>query len=157
MTQTTRALAYYRKNYLFGVARPGALVIDDGSLTCLSNDLSVVFSIPAGLLRIKEGFGIFKIYSGDQRVSVVTPVGATTSPRPSDQLSQFLTGEIGMPGRTTGAGAVAGGVMLGNALGGAFGAAGAAGGVVGEAAMIKRYVSGQRELRAWLEQVAHTS
>lgn len=87
----TLALTYYRKNYLFGVARPGALMYDGVSLSLYANDLSQVWSAPLSAVQVKKGMGILTVKINGSKASILTAVGGTTSPGPSPQLRHFLT------------------------------------------------------------------
>lgn len=62
-TSQQRKFIYYRKNYLFGIARPGALVFDGTSLSCYDNALQSVFNIPLGSLTVKEGSASLKYFN----------------------------------------------------------------------------------------------
>ena len=89
-----KALAYWRKNYLFGVARPAGLSWDGATLACLDNQLATVFSGPLSSVTVKKGFGIFKVYIDGVRVGFLTPTGSTTAPEPSAALVEFLDGAL---------------------------------------------------------------
>jgi hypothetical protein len=108
-----KALVFWRKNYLMGVARPSALVFDGSTLTCLDNDLAPVFSAAPPSLSMTKGFGIFRVFVDGERIGYLTPVGGDTSPAPSAALQQFLqntpTGREGALGTA---------VSVGSALGG---------------------------------------
>lgn len=93
-----RAFAYYRTNYLMGVARPGALTFDGSRLTMYANDLSVVWEAPLSDVRVKKGMGILTVSIGGEKASILTAVGGRTSPRPSDQLTALLESGAGIAG-----------------------------------------------------------
>lgn len=117
-----KALAYWRKNYLFGVARPGALVFDGTTFTCLDNNLAVVFSGPLSSLTVKKGWGIYEVFADGKRISYLTPVGGTPSPEPSPALLQFLQSPVASAGGPLGsAAALASGVAWGADAGDAVG------------------------------------
>jgi hypothetical protein len=124
-----KALTYWRKNYLIGVARPAALSWDGTTLTCVDNALATVFSGPLSSVTVKKGVGIFKVSVDGEHVAFLTPTGSTTASGPSAELLQYLqepaagpsagevaTSSVGL------AGAVVGGVA-GAALGAVSGAA----------------------------------
>lgn len=136
-TQPRKAFVFYRKNYLFGVARPGALVYDGATLACYGNELQPIFNEPVASVTVKEGFGIFKIFVNGKRISILTPVGGETSPVPSEQLGKYLEAPI----QTQQAGA---NVPIVDAL-----SAGAA--VVGQVAVVTNYVKGQQGLREFFK------
>lgn len=145
----TKALVYHRKNYLFGVARPGALVSDGETLACLDNALAPVFRAPLAAVTVKKGFGIFSVFVDGSRVAYLTPVGGDTSPAPSAELLVFLR-SAGSDSTVEGAASVASGI--GEVVGGAAGSALSVGAdVVGTAAAVAGYVSGMKELGAYLD------
>lgn len=156
-TQPQKAFIYYRKNYLFGIARPGVLVYDNSVLTCYDNDLQPVFSEPIQSIRVKEGLGIFKVFVAGKRISIITPIGSGASPQPSEQLTQFLQ-------TFSTSAAAAGGVLAGsvgaaqiaNAVSPTVPMASAAGvglGVAGEVAAIAMYAKGQQGVREFLQSI----
>lgn len=65
--QTIKAFIYYRKNYLFGIARPGALVLSESTVACYDNALQQVFFGPTGTVKAKEGFGVFRFLSMESK------------------------------------------------------------------------------------------
>jgi len=85
-----KALTYWRKNYLWGVARPAALVFDGTTFSCLDNDLATVFSGPLSSVTVKKGWGIFSVFVDGERIAYLTPTGSTTAPEPSPALLHFL-------------------------------------------------------------------
>jgi hypothetical protein len=87
---TAHALVYYRKNYLAGIARPGALSFDGTSLTLCANDLSVVWSAPLETIRVKKGMGILTLSIKGTKTAILTAIGGKTSPAPSAQLQGLL-------------------------------------------------------------------
>lgn len=117
-----KALAYWRKNYLWGVARPAALVFDGATFACLDNDLKTVFSGPLSSVTVKKGWGIFSVFVDGTRVAYLTPTGSTTAPEPSPALLGYLQGPSGSPTEAAGgAAALATGIALGDAVGDAVG------------------------------------
>lgn len=85
-----RALVYYRKNYLAGVARPGALSFDGSTLALHANDLSLVWAAPLSDVRVKKGMGILTLSINGPKASILTAVGGRTSPSPSHELKDLL-------------------------------------------------------------------
>jgi hypothetical protein len=147
-----KALVYWRKNYLVGVARPGALTFDGNNLTCVDNDLSLVFSGNLSTMTAKKGFGIFKVYIGGERVSFLTPVGGAPSPAPSTRLLEYLD--------TTGPRSPSDGQVetmellgAGKILGGVAGNASVAAGAIGQAAVVANYARGNKALGAFLTSI----
>lgn len=108
------ALTYYRKNYLLGVARPGAISYDGSSLTLYANDLTQVWSAPLSAVRVKKGMGILTVSINGAKTSILTAVGGNTSPPPSPQLRQFLENGHGIPNAPS-ANAIASAVSLAGA------------------------------------------
>ena len=152
--QSQKAFIYYRKNYLFGVARPGALVCDGATVTCYDNDLQQVFSAPIQSVLVKEGFGIFKVHVDGKRVSLLTPVGGNTSPAPSQKLTEFLQSPSLNADNGSLVGSAAGTTAMGTAVSDSSPALGAAGvglGAVGQAVAVADYVQGQKGLREFLQ------
>jgi hypothetical protein len=93
---TTRALVYYRKNYLAGVARPGALSSDGTTLTLHANDLSVVWAAALSSVTVKKGMGILTVSIDGAKTSILTAIGGRTSPSPSAQLKGLLESGSGL-------------------------------------------------------------
>ena len=153
--QSQKAFIYYRKNYLFGVARPGALVCDGVNVTCYDNDLQQVFSAPAQSVTVKEGFGIFKVHVDGKKVSLLTPVGGNTSPNPSQKLTEFLqSSSLDASDNGSLVGSSAATSTMGTAVADSSPALGAAGvglGAVGQAVAVVDYVQGQKGLREFLQ------
>jgi hypothetical protein len=149
--QLQKAFVYYRKNYLLGVARPGALVYDGVTLNCYGNDLQQIFSVPVQSVTIKEGFGIFKVIVDGAQISILTPVGGGISPSPSEQLNRFLQTSSSLAAASGGiATGSVGAAEIGNAVSSAapvIGAVGVGIGVVGQAVAIATYIKGQDGLR----------
>ncbi|MET0931988.1 MAG: hypothetical protein ABWX74_20905 [Aeromicrobium sp.] len=87
---TSRALVYYRTNYLLGVARPGALSFDGTDLALHANDLSLVWSAPVSTVKVKKGMGILTLSIDGAKTSILTAVGGTPSPSPSPELKALL-------------------------------------------------------------------
>lgn len=142
-----KALVYWRKNYLFGVARPGALICDGTTFACLDNDLATVFSAPLSSVRVTKGFGIFRLFIDGVRASYLTPIGGTPSPEPSAALLHFLQQPLsGSP-----ADAVDAASAIVSGLGGAAGQA--IGDVVSSAAVTVSYVTGMKGLESFLRSV----
>lgn len=98
LVEPSAALAYYRKNYLFGVARPGALVFDGTVLGLYGNDLSEIWAASLGQVRVKKGMGTLTVSIDGAKASILTAVGGNTSPSPSRELTGFLQGHQGIPG-----------------------------------------------------------
>lgn len=94
--ETTRALAYYRTNYLLGVARPGALSFDGATLLLQANDLSVVWSAPVSSVRVKKGMGILTVSINGDKASILTAVGSGTAAAPSAELKALLESGAGL-------------------------------------------------------------
>jgi hypothetical protein len=92
-----RAFAYYRTNYLFGVARPGAITFDGARLALRSNDLGVVWEAPLAEVRVTKGMGILTVSVSGQKASILTAVGGRTSPSPSAGLTRLLEEGTGLP------------------------------------------------------------
>jgi hypothetical protein len=88
--ETPLALVYHRKNYLLGVARPGALSFDGTDLTLLANDLSVVWKAPLRDVRVKKGMGILAVSIAGTKTAILTAIGGSTSPSPSPELQHAL-------------------------------------------------------------------
>jgi hypothetical protein len=155
-SQPQKAFIYYRKNYLFGIARPGALVCDGTNVIVYDNKLQQVFSVPVQSVTIKEGKGIFKVFQNGKRISLLTPVGGGTSPDPSQELKDFMqSSSLDTSNGVLVAGAAAATVM-GSAVSGSSPALGAAGvglGVAGEAIAVAGYIKGQKGLREFLQGV----
>ena len=84
------ALVFYRKNYLAGIARPGALLFDGTKLTLCDNDLNPVWSAPLDVVQVKKGMGILTVSLKGEKASILTAIGSGTSPSPSDRLTAFL-------------------------------------------------------------------
>lgn len=82
LVEPSAALAYYRKNYLFGVARPGALVFDGTVLGLYGNDLSEIWAASLGQVRVKKGMGTLTVSIDGAKASILTAVGGNTSPAP---------------------------------------------------------------------------
>lgn len=95
------AHAYYRKNYLFGVARPGAIVFDGTSLSLYDNGVAQVWSAPLSAVQVKKGAGTLTVSINGIKASILTAVGGTISPAPSPQLKALLAGQQGIPGAPT--------------------------------------------------------
>ncbi|MEO6110076.1 MAG: hypothetical protein ABIP50_03655 [Candidatus Saccharimonadales bacterium] len=83
-------LGYWRKNYLFGIARPGALYFDGTNFTCYDNKLQSVFSAPLKSVTIKKGAGVFNVLIDGVQTSILTYRGGGISPTPSKQLLAFM-------------------------------------------------------------------
>lgn len=87
---TAHALVYYRKNYLAGIARPGAMSFDGTDLTLRANDLSVVWAAPLDVVTVKKGMGILTLSLKGDKTAILTAIGGKTSPSPSRELTGFL-------------------------------------------------------------------
>lgn len=144
-----KALAYWRKNYLWGVARPAALVFDGTTFACLDNDLKVVFSGPLSSVTVKKGWGIFSVFVDGQRVAYLTPTGSTTAPEPSRELLQYLQSPAGSPTEALGSVAsLASGIALGADAGDALGQVFATVGYVRGTKALGQYLTHIGALRA---------
>ena len=123
-----KALAYWRTNYLFGVARPAGLAWDGATLTCVDNKLATVFSGPLSAVRVKKGFGIFKVYVDGVRVGFLTPTGSTTAPEPSAALLEYLrqSSTAASPAEVATSAASGAGAVIGGVAGAALDAVGGA-------------------------------
>ena len=123
-----KALTYWRKNYLIGVARPAGLSWDGTTLTCVDNALATVFSGPLSSVTVKKGVGIFKVSVDGEHVAFLTPTGSTTAAEPSAALLQYLQEPSAQPSAaeavTSSAGVV--GAVIGGAAGAALDAVGGA-------------------------------
>ena len=93
---TAHALVYYRKNYLVGVARPGALSFDGSILTLHANDLTTVWSAPLTDISVKKGMGILTVSINGAKTSILTAIGGKTSPSPSRELQGWLESSKGL-------------------------------------------------------------
>ena len=93
---TAHALVYYRKNYLVGVARPGALSFDGATLALYANDLTPVWSAPLADVSVKKGMGILTVSIGGAKTSILTAIGGKTSPSPSRELQGWLESSKGL-------------------------------------------------------------
>lgn len=96
--QIVRALAYYRTNYLMGVARPGALTYDGSKLALYANDLSLVWDAPASDVRVKKGMGILTVSIQGKKASILTAIGSRASPMASAELKALLESGAGIAG-----------------------------------------------------------
>lgn len=96
LMEITRALAYYRTNYLMGVARPGALSFDGTTLVLQANDLSVVWSAPLSAVKVKKGMGILTVSINGDKASILTAVGSGTAAAPSTELKALLESGAGL-------------------------------------------------------------
>jgi hypothetical protein len=144
-----KAMVYWRKNYLFGVARPGALVFDGATLTCIDNELAPVFSAPISSVGAKKGFGIFKLFINGERVSFLTPVGGSPSPAPSAALLNYLNtrAPLSPSGGQAGASGLAG---AGRIMGGAAGDAATVAGAFAQVGVVINYAQGMKPLNQFL-------
>lgn len=147
-----KVLAYWRKNYLWGVARPAVLSWDGQTLTCVDNALATVFSAPLSSLRVEKGFGIFKVFVDGSRVAYLTPTGGSTAPEPSVALRQYLqrpadTRSAGEAGASAASGV--GGLVGGVAGAGLDAVAGAAEQVFATA----QYVTGMKGLTTYFTSI----
>lgn len=93
---TPLALVYYRKNYLAGVARPGALSFDGATLALHANDLSLVWAAPLSEVKVKKGMGILTVSINGAKASILTAIGGATSPSPSAELKRLLESGTGI-------------------------------------------------------------
>ena len=144
-----KVLTYWRKNYLFGVARPAALSWDGTTLMCLDNALAPVFAGPLSSVSVKKGFGIFKVYVDGRRIGFLTPTGSDIAAEPSAALLQYLN----QPTATRSAAEVAGSAAdgAGAVIGGVAGSAlGAVAGAAEQVLATVNYVKGTKALGAWL-------
>ncbi len=91
------ALAYYRERYLFGVARPGALVFDGTDLALYANDLSLVWRSALDSVSVKKGTGILTLSIDGKKASILTAVGSGSSPSISPELKHLLESGEGIP------------------------------------------------------------
>ncbi|MEO5535414.1 MAG: hypothetical protein ABIR17_09830 [Pseudolysinimonas sp.] len=147
-----KTLAYWRKNYLFGVARPAALISDGTTLTCLDNALATVFSGPLSSVTVKKGLGIFTVSVDGERVAFLTPSGGSTAPEPSAALLEYLRQTSESPSAAGVAVSAAGGV--GAVVGGVAGTAlDAVAGAADQVFATANYIKGTKALGAFFTSI----
>jgi len=140
-----KALAYWRKNYLIGVARPAGLSWDGTTLTCVDNTLATVFSGPLSSVTVKKGVGIFKVSVDGEHVAFLTPTGSTTAAEPSPALLQYLREPSASPSAAEVVTSSAG--VAGAVIGGAAGATlDTVGGAAEQVFAIGSYIQGTKAL-----------